>query len=1382
MFTRPLFLILIPLIFTTVSCQDASVLLGKIAVRVNDNKKPSIANVKVQNDQLIVTGSNLESVTKAEIGGHQFQIESKTSDKLILKASNAFSFLVGSALNLVVTNASASATFPLSFELQNGQVTASKLHHMGASSGDFLQFNGTNWAPASISTNQVYVGTYNALTDTPNLSAAVAAAGTYYIVTAAGTQDLGTGSTNFDVGDWVISDGTNWSKVAVGSNTVSNFNGRTGAVVPLSGDYSWSMLSKAAGKLTGSKLQEIADVDVTGIQDQDILQWNASTSKWETVAVPAPAIGAGTITNTQIAGSAIDSSKIVDGSIVNADISATAAIDQSKISGLATSLSGKEPTITAGTAAQYWSGNKTWQDLNTAVIGSALTGYSASAGAITSTDSVLTAINKLSGNIGLSTASQANYVLKAGDTMSGALAMGGNKITGLATPTAGTDAATMAYVDSKVGASPGDNLGNHTATQNLALGTNKIFAGDGAWNTPSISFTNNINTGLSNTGGTIRFTSNGSLAMDLSGTTLQLNGSYAPLMRLGGGTNGATGPTYSFTGDTNTGIFNLATDILGFTTGGVEKMRILATGEMLIGKTTTAAGKLDVAGDIASEGKLRLKSDNTNYVEFRAPASLGATTTYTFPATAGSAGEALTTDGAGNLSWSAVAGGTPADGSIGYAKLNLADGDIPLAKLAGTSDATKYLKGNKTWGTFITDVLASTFATVTPSNTTIANGDSLQTVVNKTQGQINNLASNSLNKTGTDSVTGTLTINAATGALKIPSTPSGVDLTDAANVQYVQNYVDTYGKWNKNGSHIYYDSGPVSVGTNSMAGPNGIESKLKILRPINKWGLTIEGDGMNQADIMLVAPGGTANNRIGQIVNTVNKMMFRSINDDATIKTTLLSMDHASGYVGVGTSAAIRPFHVVQPTAAGGNAAPMLIQRLNTSGTPAANELTVMQFQLPNSAGTGVIAADMGATLTNVTPGSEKGALVFRTTPDGGATIPERMRIDSSGNVGIGTSNPTSQLEVSSAGNTLVNFSTSDTAKYTGLRLFTQRTDVTETLGGANPTGNNRGWELGANGTNYAGMNSKLTMNYWDGSTWSTPLAIIPSGNVGIGTTSPIGKIHIQGSVDGDVGSYLLNSDDTGTTSRSIFLLGTVASGVRYGYLSHQGAGYTANGALKPRTTVLTGTDSGGLNLLTNQQMGFWQGLTEIMRIHTNGNVGIGTTAPSYKLHVVGDINTTTGLRVNGTQVCTSAGCTSSSDRRLKKEIHPLQDSLLKITQLQGVEYFYIDEQKYGKQHQVGVIAQDVEKVFPEVVKTDSKTGFKSVAYDHLVAPIIEAIKELFGMTKENTRAIASIKEENKELKARLNKAEQTNKKLEAENSAVKAYLCQKDPSAGFCK
>ncbi len=107
---------------------------------------------------------------------------------------------------------------------------------------------------------------------------------------------------------------------------------------------------------------------------------------------------------------------------------------------------------------------------------------------------------------------------------------------------------------------------------------------------------------------------------------------------------------------------------------------------------------------------------------------------------------------------------------------------------------------------------------------------------------------------------------------------------------------------------------------------------------------------------------------------------------------------------------------------------------------------------------------------------------------------------------------------------------------------------------------------------------------------------------------------------------------------------------------------------------------------------------------------------------------------------------TQSSDERLKKDITPIGDSLGKILKLNGVTYSWKDASR-SEARQIGVIAQDVEKVFPEAVATNDK-GMRSVAYGNLVAPLIEAVKEL---KKQND----TLKQENIEIRARLEKIEQ---------------------------
>jgi hypothetical protein len=391
------------LLFVVLLCSCDKAMVGVNKIDLDVDRGPVIKRVRVENDQIIVTGKNLNVVTAAKVQGglnHTFTIESKTRDTLVLNARSSLNFLVGQVLSLVLSSAYADAIYPLNFELQNGQVTAAKLNHMGASVNQFLRFNGTSWAPASLLYGQTYAGAYDANSDTPDIVALGGAAGTYYIVSVAGTQDVGAGPTNFDIGDLVVFNGTIWERVPVGSTSVTSFNGRSGVVVPLSGDYSWSMLTQAGGKITGSSLSEIADVDVSAVQDGDILKWDAGASTW--ISGPdVVAISDGSVTNTKIAANAVDSSKINDSSIVNADVSPTAAIAQSKIANLTADLAAKEPLLATGAATDYYRGDKVWRDLATDVRGTALTGYAADPmpTALNAVDTIIGAFGKLEGFI-----------------------------------------------------------------------------------------------------------------------------------------------------------------------------------------------------------------------------------------------------------------------------------------------------------------------------------------------------------------------------------------------------------------------------------------------------------------------------------------------------------------------------------------------------------------------------------------------------------------------------------------------------------------------------------------------------------------------------------------------------------------------------------------------------------------------------------------------------------------------------------------------------------------------------------------------------------------------------------------------------------------------
>lgn len=184
---------------------------GRINVTFDSSKsRPQVTSVRVQSNQIFVTGEDLSDVTQAKISGassHSLKIESKASTELVLIPTSAIKFIVSETYNLFIANAHGSSSFPISFELKDGQVTAAKLHHMGASSGQVLKFNGTSWLPSNATSSQTYAGTYNAVTDSPDIVSLGGVSGTFYIVDQAGTQDLGSGPIAFNIGDWVIYNG-----------------------------------------------------------------------------------------------------------------------------------------------------------------------------------------------------------------------------------------------------------------------------------------------------------------------------------------------------------------------------------------------------------------------------------------------------------------------------------------------------------------------------------------------------------------------------------------------------------------------------------------------------------------------------------------------------------------------------------------------------------------------------------------------------------------------------------------------------------------------------------------------------------------------------------------------------------------------------------------------------------------------------------------------------------------------------------------------------------------------------------------------------------------------------------------------------------------------
>ncbi len=135
---------------------------------------------------------------------------------------------------------------------------------------------------------------------------------------------------------------------------------------------------------------------------------------------------------------------------------------------------------------------------------------------------------------------------------------------------------------------------------------------------------------------------------------------------------------------------------------------------------------------------------------------------------------------------------------------------------------------------------------------------------------------------------------------------------------------------------------------------------------------------------------------------------------------------------------------------------------------------------------------------------------------------------------------------------------------------------------------------------------------------------------------------------------------------------------------------------------------------------------------------------------------------IDATGTVTAVTLTQTSDRKLKTNIRELQSPLKNLLQLRGVSYNWVDKTK-SPNTQIGLIAQEVEQVYPEFVHT-SEQGIKSVNYAQMVAVLIESIKEL-------NAAVEKLQGENRDLKAELSKAESSAKKIQELEHNVNTLL-----------
>ncbi|OBZ08935.1 hypothetical protein A8L34_22565 [Bacillus sp. FJAT-27264] len=280
------------------------------AVQTNLTTHVAVTSLGVHGSTSAATANTLmhrdaagRSKAVAPIASDDIAIKS-TVDAAISTAATDASTKAAAAQAAAISAAATDATTKA-----NGAVAASvPLSQKGAAGGVVPLDNGIKidekYLPDSIVGQVEYKGTWNATTNIPTLPTATTAKGWYYVTSSAGMYS----GIDFQVGDWVISDGTTWQKVD-NTDAVPTVFGRTGNVVAAANDYTWAQINKAVSSLADIATRSAADL-------------NSGT-------LPAARLPALTGDVTLAAGS--NTTAIAPGVIVNADVSPAAGIDASKI-------------------------------------------------------------------------------------------------------------------------------------------------------------------------------------------------------------------------------------------------------------------------------------------------------------------------------------------------------------------------------------------------------------------------------------------------------------------------------------------------------------------------------------------------------------------------------------------------------------------------------------------------------------------------------------------------------------------------------------------------------------------------------------------------------------------------------------------------------------------------------------------------------------------------------------------------------------------------------------------------------------------------------------------------------------------------------------------
>jgi hypothetical protein len=517
------------------------------------------------------------------------------------------------------------------------------------------------------------------------------------------------------------------------------------------------------------------------------------------------------------------------------------------------------------------------------------------------------------------------------------------------------------------------------------------------------------------------------------------------------------------------------------------------------------------------------------------------------------------------------------------------------------------------------------------------------------------------------------------------------------------------------GGLAVYDSGSLA---------NGLTGSLLWDSQNNHWVYTNPSGSSYSGGMLISGPRASS---LGSEQGTTNNALMKGQGGDHITSSAVFEV---SGSVGIGTSTPPTKLHVAG---------------YGSSGTGFYSSQGIPSLGFANSSSVALFTnGDVSYGLLFGVQNTGNG-WIQQQRVDGAGTSYNLLLQPNGGNVGIGTNSPDRQLIVSGSGQ---------------IGLYGASSGII--------FNNGKQWDLSLS-TNDIVINETGV---------AQRIKIQAGGNIGVGTSNPIAQLHVYNA--SAAASFLLQTNSStdyaeiaarnyNQTSTSYYRqYSTSASGTDFGLSRGNLAALFSNYA----SNFAIGTQNGGALILGTAN-------TERVRIDTSGNVGIGTASPGEKLSVVANLsawsntflNTSSssvktflshgegyGIAVDsatnnssvyliklasgdgtnrGTTVQfqvfangnTTVGgtLTENSSIRYKTNIETVKYGLDKILQLRGVTY---DKKDTGVR-ELGLIAEEVNEILPDVVIKNEEGEPDSVSYGRITAVLIEAVKDLQSQINE---------------------------------------------------